>query len=208
MVLMATTHLSYWKHVKATPPKEQTNILPGTPELPDNYLSAIIANITVLLFGMWFLMAAYFLTLNLIFLPASLTILFGIPLLCMKLPVLLINKACMKLGMKDTADTGVLELKVMGAAAVVTFVSAVSYADFYYDPSGWWDLADRLWEMESKKLMEELGVTVEDFDPKPTDAESKNKAIKAMLSTIHKKEKEALIRQGILTSIKRTWSLR
>ena len=67
---------------------------------------------------------------------------------------------------------------------------------------------DRLWEMESKKLMEELGVTVEDFDPKPTDAESKNKAIKAMLSTIHKKEKEALIRQGILTSIKRTWSLR
>eukprot|EP00518_Triparma_eleuthera_P005589 CAMPEP_0182466700 /NCGR_PEP_ID=MMETSP1319-20130603/12519_1 /TAXON_ID=172717 /ORGANISM="Bolidomonas pacifica, Strain RCC208" /LENGTH=120 /DNA_ID=CAMNT_0024666727 /DNA_START=297 /DNA_END=657 /DNA_ORIENTATION=- len=37
--------------------------------------------------------------LNLIFLPASLMILVDIPLLCMKLPVLLINKACVKLGM-------------------------------------------------------------------------------------------------------------
>ena len=37
---------------------------------------------------------------------------------------------------------------------------------------------DKLWEMESEKLMEELGVTVEDLDPKPTDAESKNTALK------------------------------
>ena len=38
--------------------------------------------------------------------------------------------------------------------------------------------ADRLWEMESNKLMEELGITVEDLEPKPTDTESKNTAIK------------------------------
>ena len=37
---------------------------------------------------------------------------------------------------------------------------------------------DRLWDMESEKLMEELGVTVEDLDPKPTDAESTNNALK------------------------------
>ena len=39
---------------------------------------------------------------------------------------------------------------------------------------------DRLWDLESDKLMEELGATVEDLEPKPTDAESKNKALKAL----------------------------
>ena len=38
--------------------------------------------------------------------------------------------------------------------------------------------ADRLWEMESDKLVEELGITVEDLNPKPTDTETKNKALK------------------------------
>ena len=37
--------------------------------------------------------------------------------------------------------------------------------------------ADRLWEMESDKLMEELGIMVEDLDQKPTDAESKNRML-------------------------------
>ena len=37
---------------------------------------------------------------------------------------------------------------------------------------------DRLWKMESEKLMEELGVTVEELEQKPTDIESKNKAVK------------------------------
>jgi len=37
---------------------------------------------------------------------------------------------------------------------------------------------DRLWEAESEELMEELGVTVEDLEPKPTDAKSKNTVVK------------------------------
>ena len=40
------------------------------------------------------------------------------------------------------------------------------------------ETAGPLWELESGKLMEELDVTVEDLEPKPTDAESKNKAVK------------------------------
>ena len=43
------------------------------------------------------------------------------------------------------------------------------------------DEADKLWEMESEKLMEELGVTVEDLETKPTDSESKN----MMLRDLH-----------------------
>ena len=49
---------------------------------------------------------------------------------------------------------------------------------------------DRLWEMESEKLMEELGVTVGDLDPKPTDAQSKNKALKDLKKKRAKEEKE------------------
>ena len=50
-----------------------------------------------------------------------------------------------------------------------------------------------LWDKESEQIMEELGVTVEELDPKPTDTESKNKAIKALLSTILEKEKKAVL---------------
>ena len=45
-----------------------------------------------------------------------------------------------------------------------------------------------LWDKESEKLMEELGVTVEDLELKPTDAESKNKAVKDLEE---KKEQES-----------------
>ena len=52
--------------------------------------------------------------------------------------------------------------------------------------------ADMLWEMESEKLMEELGVTVEDLDQKPTDAQSKNTALK----DLKKKRQGESLRSG------------
>ena len=54
--------------------------------------------------------------------------------------------------------------------------------------------AGPLWDKESEELMEELGVTVEELDPKPTDAESKNKAAKKLLSDVHEKERQALLK--------------
>eukprot|EP00518_Triparma_eleuthera_P006697 CAMPEP_0182486808 /NCGR_PEP_ID=MMETSP1319-20130603/47583_1 /TAXON_ID=172717 /ORGANISM="Bolidomonas pacifica, Strain RCC208" /LENGTH=179 /DNA_ID=CAMNT_0024688913 /DNA_START=362 /DNA_END=902 /DNA_ORIENTATION=+ len=48
--------------------------------------------------------------------------------------------------------------------------------------------------MENDKLMEELGVTVEDLDPKPTDAESKNTAVKDL------KKKSTRVRKQPATS--------
>ena len=38
----------------------------------------------------------------------------------------------------------------------------------------------RLMELQNPKLMEELGVKVEELEPKPTDTESKNKALNAL----------------------------
>jgi hypothetical protein len=84
MVLMATSHLCFWKRAKAIPPKQQTGILPGTPELPDNYLSAVIVNFTFFMFALWLFVAAYFLPLHFAFFPFSLMLLFGLPLLFMK----------------------------------------------------------------------------------------------------------------------------
>ena len=114
-----------------------TNLSKGIPELPDNYLSAFIVNVTLMMFALWFLLALYFIPLNIVFFPSSLMVLLGIPVLCMKLPVYIISKARMRLGIKDTTDTGLLEMKVMGAATVVTIISGVAYADFYVDPSMW-----------------------------------------------------------------------
>ena len=55
---------------------------------------------------------------------------------------------------------------------------------------------DRLWEMESETLMEEFGLTVEDLDPKLTDTESKNKALK----DLKKKREEVKQSSGCKTS--------
>ena len=50
------------------------------------------------------------------------------------------------------------------------------------------EMAGPLWDKESDKLMEELGVTVDDLEPKPTDTESKNKALRDLKK---KREKES-----------------
>ncbi|GMI14982.1 hypothetical protein TrLO_g2595 [Triparma laevis f. longispina] len=131
MVLMSTSHLAFWRRVRVTKPKEQTNILPGTPELPENTLSALILNTTFFLFGLWFIAAAFWLPLHLAFLPFSLFLMFGVPLLFMKLPVYLVGKASKALGVKEIADTGILELKVMAAATVATLVAAIEYVEMY-----------------------------------------------------------------------------
>ena len=158
MVLMATSHLAYWKRIKDTPPKEQRGILPGKTELPDNYVSAWIVNVTLVIFGCWFITALYFLPLTILFLPVTFMVLFGIPGIFMKLPVHILNgwgdlrifaqheleedgeMICSGPVLKE--DTAILELKVTGAASVVMFVFAASLGDFWYEPNlaAWWDI--------------------------------------------------------------------
>ena len=137
LVIMATSHLSYWRRVKSIPPKQQTNILPGKPDLPDNYISAIIVNVTMLLSFLWFCGAAYFLPLQFVFLPFTLLLMFGVPFFFMTLPIYGIKRLNKRFGIKETAGTSILEMKVMAAAMVVTFVSAIQFVDFYDDMGLW-----------------------------------------------------------------------
>ena len=88
MVLVATSHLAYWKRVHTLIPKKQTNVLPGTP-IPDNYISGFLVNIAVTGGALWFSSAAYFAPLSLfLFLPLSLVIIFAIPVILMKCKIL------------------------------------------------------------------------------------------------------------------------
>lgn len=156
MVLMSTSHITYWRRVKSVPPKEQTNILPGTPELPDSYASAFIVTFVFIMFGLWGCVAVYFLPLQIVFFPSSLMILFGVPIFFLKVPIFFINWACVKLGIKNTAKTGLLEMKVITAVTIVAFISSISYVGFYQNPVGWAEII--------KKTMSEVfnEVRVED----------------------------------------------
>jgi len=66
-------------------------------------------------------------------------ILFGVPLFFLKLPIYIISKVCMKIGAR-TANTGLLEMKVIAAVTLMAFVSSVSYVGFYQDPVGWFEV--------------------------------------------------------------------
>ena len=159
IVLMATTHLSYWRRVKSIPPKKQTNILPGSPVLPDNFISAFIVNTTTFLALMWLFCAAYFLPLHFAFLPFSLLLMFGVPTLFMKLPVYAIKRMNKYFDIKESTQTSLMEMKVMAAATVVTFVAAVQFTAFYKGVETWSEIiSNMVTQVSEVRLSFELSV--------------------------------------------------
>ena len=75
--------------------------LVAVPELPSNYLTAAMIWTVTLLFAFWVLLNVYFTPLLLVFLPATLTILYIFPILLMKLPAYGLHKVAMKYGIKS-----------------------------------------------------------------------------------------------------------
>ncbi|GMH58349.1 hypothetical protein TrST_g9616 [Triparma strigata] len=153
VVLMATSHLTYWRRVKSIPLKDQTNIDPGIPELPSNYLSAAIVWFTFFLYLLWLVVAIYFLPLLFVFLPVTLGLLYGVPLGLMKVPIVAVHKLCRKLKIKVDVDTNLLQMKVMAAATVVTVVCAMGFKAFYLNPELWLEVLQN----EVGELINELG---------------------------------------------------
>ncbi|GMI16847.1 hypothetical protein TrLO_g6235 [Triparma laevis f. longispina] len=153
VVLMATSHLTYWRRVKSIPLKDQTNIDPGIPELPSNCLSAVIVWFTFFLYLLWIIVAIYFLPLLFVFLPVTLGLLYGVPISFMDFPILAVHKLCRKLKIKVDVDTNLLQMKVMAAATVVTVVCAMSFKAFYLDPGMWLEVLKK----EVIALISELG---------------------------------------------------
>ena len=138
---------------RSIPLKDQTNIDPGIPELPSNYLSAAIVWFTFFLYLLWLVVAVYFLPLLFVFLPVTLGLLYGVPLGLMKVPIVAVHKLCRKLKIKVDVDTNLLQMKVMAAATVVTVVCAMGFKAFYLNPELWLEVL----ENEVGELIKELG---------------------------------------------------
>ncbi|GMH89458.1 hypothetical protein TrVE_jg13098 [Triparma verrucosa] len=154
VVLMATSHLTYWRRVKSIPLKKQKNIDLGIPELPSNYLSAAIVWTTFFLYFCWLVVAVYFLPLLFLFFPVTLGLLYGVPVGLMEIPIMAIKMFCKWRDIKGV-DTSLLQMKVMAAATVVTVVCAMGFKAFYVTPD------PELWlavlEDEVDELIKEVG---------------------------------------------------
>ncbi|GMH54104.1 hypothetical protein TrRE_jg1645, partial [Triparma retinervis] len=93
---------------------------------------------------MWLLCAAYFLPLHIDFLPFSLLLMFGVPTLFMKLPVYAIKRMNKYFDIKESTRTSLMEMKVMAAATVVTFVAAVQFTAFYKGVETWSEIISNM----------------------------------------------------------------